>query len=91
MNDINEKIAGFFKNAFDDMAESAHIQHEADKANFEAARLESRSNRKHIRNRPLRELAEAETRKRAVQEQLRRELEIRDTVIVETSDDRKKV
>lgn len=44
-----DKIADFFKNAFDDMAENTRIQHEADKVNFEAVRLESRSNREYVK------------------------------------------
>ena len=32
----------FFKKAFQDMKESAKAQHEVDKANFEAAKAESR-------------------------------------------------
>lgn len=75
-----DKIADFFKNAFDDMAENTRIQHEADKVNFEAVRLESRSNREYVKNRPLRDLAEAETRKKAAQERLRSELEARNAM-----------
>ena len=33
----------FFKNAFSDMKESAKAQHQADKANFAAAKAESRA------------------------------------------------
>lgn len=88
MGSFDEKIAGFFKDAFDDMAENARIQYEADKANFEAARLESRSNREHIRNRPLRELAEAEARKRVAQEQLSCEMEVRDAMTGKADDER---
>lgn len=35
---------GFFKKAFDDMKKSAKAQHEADKANFEAAKAEAKAN-----------------------------------------------
>lgn len=83
-----DKIADFFKNAFDDMAENTRIQHEADRTNFEAARLESRSNREHVKNRPLRDFAEAETRKKAAQERLRRELEVRNAMSGKADDDR---
>ena len=38
-----EKIVNFFKKAFTDMKKSAKAQHEVDKANFEAARAESRA------------------------------------------------
>ncbi len=37
-------IIGFFKKAFSDMKESARAQHEVDKAEFEAARAESKAN-----------------------------------------------
>ena len=36
-------IKNFFKNAFDDMKESAKAQHEVDKANWDAARAESKA------------------------------------------------
>ena len=35
---------GFFKKAFQDMKESAKAQHEVDRANFEAAKAESKAN-----------------------------------------------
>lgn len=37
-------IKEFFKNALEDMKESAKAQHEVDKANFEAVKAESRAN-----------------------------------------------
>ena len=37
-------IKQFFKNAFSDMKESAKAQHEVDKANFAAAKAESKAN-----------------------------------------------
>ncbi len=37
-------IVNFFKNAFSDMKKSARAQHEVDKANFAAAKAESRAN-----------------------------------------------
>ncbi len=36
-------IKNFFKNAFDDMKESAKAQHEVDKANWDAAKAESKA------------------------------------------------
>ena len=36
-------VTEFFKNAFDDMKESAKAQHEVDKANFAAAKAESKA------------------------------------------------
>lgn len=41
---IFTKIKNFFKRSFKDMGESAKAQHEVDKANFEAAKAESRAN-----------------------------------------------
>ncbi len=37
-------IKNFFKNAFSDMKEDAKAQHEVDKANFAAAKAESKAN-----------------------------------------------
>ena len=37
-------IKNFFKNAFNDMKESAKDQHEVDKANFQAAKAEAKAN-----------------------------------------------
>ena len=37
-------MVNFFKKAFSDMKESAKAQHEVDKANFEAAKAESKAN-----------------------------------------------
>lgn len=37
-------MTNFFKNAFNDMKESAKAQHEVDKANFAAAKAESKAN-----------------------------------------------
>ena len=36
-------IKNFFKNAFSDMKESAKAQHEVDKANWDAAKAESKA------------------------------------------------
>lgn len=38
-----EKKGGFFKHAFRDMRESARLQRQIDKANFEATKLESKA------------------------------------------------
>jgi hypothetical protein len=40
---MNMGIKQFFKKAFGDMKESAKAQHEVDKANFEAAKAESKA------------------------------------------------
>ena len=37
-------VKKFFKDAFDDMKESTKAQHEVDKANFAAAKAESKAN-----------------------------------------------
>lgn len=59
----------FFKNAFKDMMESAKAQHEIDKANFAAARAESRAQFAEVKaaSRP-------ETRKAALQEERQQQL-----------------
>ena len=41
MANIFKKIGGFFKESFKDMKESLKMQHEIDKANFEAIKKES--------------------------------------------------
>ena len=38
------EVKTFFKNAFNDMKESAKAQHEVDKANFAAVKAESKAN-----------------------------------------------
>lgn len=73
----------FFKRAFRDMKESAQRQHEIDKANFEATKLESKASfkehtrksspaarRESERERMERELKAAEERKAAAQKKL---------------------
>ena len=40
---VMEKTGEFFKKAFEDMAQSAREQHEVDKANFEAVKMESKA------------------------------------------------
>ncbi len=40
---MSNKVTEFFKSAFDDMKESAKAQHEVDKANFAAAKAESKA------------------------------------------------
>ena len=41
---ILTKTGKFFKNAFHDMAESTKAQHEVDKANFKAVKVEAKAN-----------------------------------------------
>lgn len=41
---MSEKKQNFLKKAFKDMAESAKAQHQADKANFAAAKAEAKAN-----------------------------------------------
>ena len=41
MANIFNKIGGFFKQSFKDMKESAKMQHQIDKANFEAIKKKS--------------------------------------------------
>lgn len=43
MEILTDKAGGFFKKAFQDMKDSAIAQHEVDKANFAAAKAESRA------------------------------------------------
>jgi hypothetical protein len=54
------KAGQFFKNAFQDMKESAKAQHEVDKAQFEAVKAESRAGWEEANARP-------ETHKKAIQ------------------------
>lgn len=56
-------IKEFFKNAFQDMKESAQAQHEVDKANFEAAKAESKANFEENRGRNTFAKAKADSRK----------------------------
>lgn len=44
MSEIIRKTEEFFKGAFDDMKESAKAQHEIDKTNFEAVKMQSKAN-----------------------------------------------
>lgn len=39
---MRNKVTEFFRGAFEDMKESAKAQHEVDKANFAAAKAESK-------------------------------------------------
>lgn len=39
---MSNKVTEFFRGAFEDMKESAKAQHEVDKANFAAAKAESK-------------------------------------------------
>ncbi|MBQ8425416.1 MAG: hypothetical protein IJX17_05295 [Clostridia bacterium] len=43
-DNILKKTGRFFKNAFNDMKESAKAQHEVDKANFQEVKAESKAN-----------------------------------------------
>lgn len=54
----------FFKKAFKDMRESARAQHRVDKANFEAAKVEAKANRK-----AAKAMGAPETRQAALQAQ----------------------
>lgn len=40
---MSNKVTEFFKGAFEDMKDSARAQHEVDKANFAAAKAESKA------------------------------------------------
>lgn len=53
----------FFKNAFSDMKKSAAAQHEVDKANFAAAKAESRANFEENRGRNTYAKAKADAKK----------------------------
>ena len=53
----------FFKKAFNDMKESAKAQHEVDKANFEAAKAESKANFEENRGRNTFAKAKADAKK----------------------------
>lgn len=58
-----EKKEGFFKRAFRDMKESAKLQRQIDKANFEATKLESKAfyqEQKRLSNPKVRTAAERE-------------------------------
>ncbi len=56
-------IKTFFKNAFSDMKKSAAAQHEVDKANFTAAKAESRANFEENRGRNTYAKAKADAKK----------------------------
>ena len=56
-------MKNFFKKAFSDMKESAKAQHEVDKANFEAAKAESRANFEENRGRNTYAKAKADAKK----------------------------
>lgn len=57
-------IKKFFKDAFEDMKESAKAQHEVDKAEFEAAKAESKANWEEAKA-----MSKPETRKALMQEE----------------------
>ncbi len=64
------KIKEFFKNAFSDMKEDAKAQHEVDKANFAAAKAESRANFEEAKA-----MGKPETRKAVMQAERDAEIE----------------
>ncbi len=57
-------IKKFFKDAFEDMKESAKAQHEVDKAEFEAVKAESKANWEEAKA-----MSKPETRKALMQEE----------------------
>ncbi len=57
------EIKSFFKNAFEDMKESAKAQHEVDTAEFEAAKAEARANFEENRGRNTYAKAKADAKK----------------------------
>ena len=61
---ILSSIKSFFKNAFSDMKESAKAQHEVDKANFAAAKAESKAQWEEAKA-----MGRPETRKKVMQAQ----------------------
>ena len=76
-----ERMKSFFKDAFEDMAQSAHIQREASAANFDAAKLEAAARlekaksetaakREEAKSRPVKNRDAAFARKAAAQEKL---------------------
>ena len=69
-------VKEFFKNAFSDMKEDAKAQHEVDKANFAAAKAESRAQWEEAKA-----MGKPETRKKVMQAQ-------RDEQIVEANERR---
>lgn len=63
------KVKAFFKNAFEDMKESAREQHEVDKAEFAAVKAESRARFEEVR-------AQSSREKRKIAEIIEREEKI---------------
>ena len=62
-------MSNFFKNALEDMKESAKAQHQVDKANFEAAKAESKAQWEEAKarsNPELRKAAEQAKREEAI-------------------------
>ena len=59
----------FFKNAFNDMKESAKAQHEVDKANLEAVKAESKANWEEAKA-----MGRPETHKKMMQEERDRQI-----------------
>lgn len=63
-------VKEFFKNAFNDMKEDAKAQHEVDKANFAAAKAESKA-----RFEEAKAMGKPETRKTMMQAQRDKQIE----------------
>lgn len=71
-----EEKVGFFRRAFRDMKESARLQHEIDKANYKAAKLESKAfyqEQKRLSKPSVRTAAERERMERELQEAILRQ------------------
>ena len=75
-------IKQFFKNAFSDMKQSAKAQHEVDKANFAAAKVESKAQWEEAKMSPKarqekmqqdreKQIADANERKAAAEERIK--------------------
>ena len=58
------KVKTFFKNAFRDMKESARLQHQIDKANYQATKLESKAFYQEQKRKSNPKVRTAEERKR---------------------------
>lgn len=76
------KVKEFFKNAFNDMKESAKQQHEVDKANFNAVKAKSKANFEEAKMSPAKrnekmkqdrekQIEEANERQRVAEERLK--------------------
>ena len=84
-------MANFLKKAFSDMKESAKAQHEVDKANFEAAKAESKANFEENRGRNTFAKAKADAKKNwddahmTPAQRAAKDQEIRDSKIAEAN------